>query len=176
MSAKNFFFLIIACSLFSCGSCRNDKQTKALTQKEIDEQLIEVNKQLIKDDQILIDNFVEQKGWKMRKTGTGLRYWFYAEGTDTTSAKSGMRARVSYEVRLLDGTLCSQTGEGQWKEFVIGYADIETGIHEAIALMTPGDKAKLILPPHLAYGLTGDMGKIPLHSILVYDMTLISLK
>jgi FKBP-type peptidyl-prolyl cis-trans isomerase len=34
----------------------------------------------------------------------------------------------------------------------------------------------VILPPHLAHGLTGDMVKIPLHSTLVYDITLVSLR
>ena len=40
--------------------------------------------------------------------------------------------------------------------------------------MIPGDKARLILPAHLAYGMGGDQSKIPPASALFYDVELIS--
>jgi FKBP-type peptidyl-prolyl cis-trans isomerase FkpA len=176
MKSKDILSLMLVISLISCGSCKNQKPKASMTQEEIDEQLIHVNKQLIKDDKILINHFVREKGWEMKESGTGLRYWIYEEGQDSTQAEDGMTAEVQYEVTLLDGTLCSMTKENEAKRFVIGHADIESGIHEAILFMSPGDKAKVILPPHLAHGLTGDMVKIPLHSTLVYDITLVSLR
>lgn len=176
MITRNVLVLIAVISMISCGSCKSQKKGATMNQNQMDEHLIEVNKQLIKDDKLMIDRFVSDNDWTMKSTGTGLRYWIYEEGTDTTLAKKGMTANVNYELSLLDGTLCHKTPAGEYESFVIGHADVATGLHEMVSLMTPGDKAKVILPPHLAYGLTGDMGKIPLHSVLVYDLTLIALK
>jgi FKBP-type peptidyl-prolyl cis-trans isomerase len=36
-----------------------------------------------------------------------------------------------------------------------------------------GDKSKVILPPHLAFGLTGDE-KVPPMSTLVYDLKIVA--
>ena len=50
------------------------------------------------------------------------------------------------------------------------------GFHEAVQLMRKGDKAQLILPAHLAYGLSGDNAKIPLASALVCNIEVINLQ
>jgi FKBP-type peptidyl-prolyl cis-trans isomerase len=42
--------------------------------------------------------------------------------------------------------------------------------------MRKGEKAKFILPSHLAHGLVGDLQKIPPLSILVLDVELIDLQ
>ena len=39
--------------------------------------------------------------------------------------------------------------------------------------MKVGDKAKFIIPSHLAFGLLGDENKIPKRATLVYDVELI---
>jgi FKBP-type peptidyl-prolyl cis-trans isomerase len=53
---------------------------------------------------------------------------------------------------------------------------VESGLEEGILLLREGDKAKFILPPHLAHGLLGDDNKIPARSIIVYDLELLSLE
>jgi FKBP-type peptidyl-prolyl cis-trans isomerase len=42
--------------------------------------------------------------------------------------------------------------------------------------MKAGDKARLLVPKHLAYGLLGDDKRIPANSILFYDVELLSVK
>jgi FKBP-type peptidyl-prolyl cis-trans isomerase len=59
--------------------------------------------------------------------------------------------------------------------FEIDRADIESGIHEGIKFMSVGDRAKLIIPSHLAHGLVGDLDKVPPLSTLVVDIHLIVL-
>jgi transcription antitermination factor NusA-like protein len=71
MKSKDILSLMLVISLISCGSCKNQKPKASMTQEEIDEQLIHVNKQLIKDDKILINHFVREKGWEMKESGTG---------------------------------------------------------------------------------------------------------
>jgi FKBP-type peptidyl-prolyl cis-trans isomerase len=42
--------------------------------------------------------------------------------------------------------------------------------------MKMGDRAKLIIPSHLAHGLVGDLNKIPPLTTIVVDIHLIDLK
>ncbi len=48
----------------------------------------------------------------------------------------------------------------------------ETGKHE-VEMMREGEKARFIIPPHLAYGLLGDEKQIPARSIIVYEVELL---
>jgi FKBP-type peptidyl-prolyl cis-trans isomerase len=176
MRIRSLYALVLALALVSCESCQRDTQKRSLSQQEIDERLLELNKNLVKEDKALIEAYIKEKDWPMSSTGTGLKYWIYQEGIDTSSAKEGMTARIRFTMQLLDGTEVYETPDGEYQDFVIAHADVESGIHEIVLLMSPGDRAKAILPPHLAYGLTGDMGKIPLQSSLVYDIQLIALK
>jgi FKBP-type peptidyl-prolyl cis-trans isomerase len=61
------------------------------------------------------------------------------------------------------------------EEFVIDKSDIESGIQEGIKKMREGDRAKMIIPSHLAHGLVGDLDKIPPLSVIVVDIHLIGL-
>ena len=62
------------------------------------------------------------------------------------------------------------------QEFSIDKSDEESGLNEAVKFLSVGDKAKLILPSHLAHGLLGDLDKIPPQSILLIDVQLIKIK
>ena len=62
------------------------------------------------------------------------------------------------------------------RSFMIGQDNVETGLHEAVTYLKLGDKAHVILPSHLAHGLTGDNNKIPPRSTVIYNLELIGLK
>ena len=49
-------------------------------------------------------------------------------------------------------------------------------MHEGVKYMHVGDKAVIILPSHLAYGLVGDEHKIPPHASLLYELELLSVR
>jgi len=122
-----------------------------------------------------IEGYIQRRKWKMELTGTGLRYMIYENG-DGEIAKSGQWAFVKYEVKLIDGTLCYKTEGEELGRFLIGRDNVESGIHEGITYMRIGDKAKMILPMHLAHGLTGDNAKIPPQSTLFIDIELVDLQ
>ena len=82
---------------------------------------------------------------------------------------------IKYNVTLLDGTECYSTDD-EVEEFIVDKDYVEAGLHEGIQFMSPGDKAILILPSHLAHGLAGDLKKIPFRSSIVYDIELIAVK
>ena len=136
----------------------------------------EMNKNLAIEEEIQIKLFLARhKDWVMEKTGTGLQYYIYEKGTGKT-AQVGQTADVELKISLLDGKECFKTEQDEVEEFVIDRSQIESGIHEGIKKMAVGDKAKLILPSHLAHGLIGDFDKIPPLSVLVVDIHLVNLK
>jgi FKBP-type peptidyl-prolyl cis-trans isomerase len=54
------------------------------------------------------------------------------------------------------------------KVFRVEKSEAESGLHEAVQLLHQGDSARLVLPPHLGFGMVGDGNKIPPRAILVY--------
>ena len=134
-----------------------------------------LNKNLAIQEEIDIKLFLERhKDWQMIKTGSGLQYYIYEEGSadNTYSPRKGNVADIEYKITLLDGTLVDQTEDNEYEEFVVDNSDIESGVQEAIKLLTIGDKAKLIIPSHLGHGLMGDMDKIPPLTTLIIDIYL----
>lgn len=170
-----FFFLL---------SCGNGEQT---SKKDIDpahykEQFEKVNKYEVEKQSDEINQYIARHGWKMEKTGTGLRYMFLSRSEGTTqqnegdSVRSGDVVKVNYKISLLDGTECYSSGKEGAKEFKAEGDNIESGLHEAVLLMRVGDKAKFILPSYLAHGLHGDDEKIPPLSAIVVDLELLEVK
>lgn len=171
-------FLLIL-SLFAFFSCKDESKPKNVqryTKEQFQDSLVEVNKVLMGSEDNLINKFIERKKWPVISSGTGLRYMIYSEGKGQNLAKAGQFATISYSISLLNGKVCYESDLGDNKSFLIEADDVESGLHEGIKYMKVGDKAKMIIPSHLAHGLLGDMDKIPPRSTIIYDVTLISLK
>ena len=60
--------------------------------------------------------------------------------------------------------------------FRIEHADVESGLHEGVQHLSPGDSAVLVIPSALAFGLLGDRGKIPMRSTVVYHIGLVAVE
>lgn len=165
-----------AALLFSCGGETRHYNTPApLVKDTLTEPLINTNKRLSESERRDIDNFVKRKGWPMTETGTGLRYSVYHRG-DGPQVLSGDLVSVNFEITLLNGQLCYSSEETGSEEFVVDHDNVESGLHEAIQYLHVGDKAKIIIPSHLAFGLTGDSDKIPPLSPIVYDLEVLDKK
>lgn len=163
-------YISLMFSLLSLN-CNERNGSNQISNSDLKEPLIQENIKMNKEEARLIDRYIERRKWKMNETGTGLRYMIYQNGTGM-KAEQGMEATVEYEVQLLDGTICYSSAENGPRKFFIGKDNVESGIHEGITLMHVGDKAKFILPSHLAHGLSGDNNKIPPRSSLVMDIHL----
>ena len=55
----------------------------------------------------------------------------------------------------------------------MGVGQVIPGWDEGISLLSRGDKAVLIIPPHLGYGASGAGGVIPPNATLVFEIELI---
>ena len=165
------FFLLVGINF----SCNHHGKEHKLNPNEYKEPLVKVNKMLVEYDKQEIDAFIKRHDWEMEETGTGLRYMIYqiAEGVP---AQKDMIATINYRINLLNGKQCYSSGDLGPKEFRIGKGGVEAGLEEGILLMKVGEKAKFIMPPHLAHGLLGDENKIPPRATIVYDVELVSVK
>ena len=166
---------IILTFLAGCGSGSAPVSSGRKEPVNIQESLLVANKQVVKTEDQQIRDLIARYGWKMKETGTGLRYLIYNHGKGAWAKKDKI-ARINYEIRLISGDVAYSSKESGAKEFKIGSGGVESGLEEGILLMRAGDKAKLILPSHLAHGLIGDQDRIPPKSTLIYDVELIELK
>ena len=138
------------------------------------ESLIRANKGLVTIDKERIEAYAERHQWDLRTTETGLWYQIYEHGTGD-SARNGLIASLKYTVSLLDGTQCYSSDSTGEKTFLIGQGGVESGLEQGVLMLRVGDKARFIMPPHLAHGLPGDNNKIPARSTIVYQVELLNL-
>ena len=174
----NILVVFIVLLLISCGGKNKQGNTnlkKTPDTINIKKSFEKVNKKLVKTEEEQINDFIDRYGWKMEKTGTGLRYMIYKNGSGVKVSR-GHIAKVSYNVRLITGDLCYSSQEEGPKELLVGKSGDISGLEEGLLLLKAGDKAKFIIPSHLAYGLLGDENKIPKRATLVYDIQLLEIK
>ncbi len=170
-------FILVAMIIFlgACANDKNKKQPQTITNQNLEKSLLHANKKAIKIEDQQINDFIRRHNWKMKETGTGLRYRIYKKGNGELAAEGNI-AVINYEVSLLNGEILYSSKAMGTKEFSIGRGGVESGLEEGILLMHEGDRAKFIIPSHLAYGLSGDENKITGKTTLVYDVELLKLK
>lgn len=167
-------FLSLSILLVSCDEQKVQEleQTPNWTQDES----INMNATFAEEEDQEIENFLQHRpDWAMTKTGTGLRYFVYDKSENLDTAKVGDQVLVDFTIELLDGTICYTSEENGPEGFTVEKADIESGLHEGVQQMCTGDRAKFILPSHMAHGLIGDEDKIPPLSAVIYDIHLIEI-
>jgi len=170
-----FFLIYLSVFLFSFGACqRQGEQRTPPSQQELRETLEETNKILLEAEKQEIRDFISRYGWEMRETGSGLWFQIYQRGSGK-QAQPGMIATLEYTLHLITGDLVYSSDNDGRKEFRIGRGGVEPGLEEGILLLRQGDKARFIMPSHLAHGVPGDGVKIPTRATIVYDVELIQL-
>ncbi|MEA1875132.1 MAG: FKBP-type peptidyl-prolyl cis-trans isomerase [Bacteroidota bacterium] len=159
----------------ACSCNRNSTSSEPMSmdsvKKQYNEPMMEWNHAKVRDQDMMIQRYAERRSWDMTRSESGLFYSIYEPGTGM-KADSGFMAVFHYDLHLLDGQFCYSSDSTGPRQIKLGRADIESGLEEALLAMRIGDKAHVIIPPHLAYGMPGDGNKIPTDAILVYDLEL----
>jgi FKBP-type peptidyl-prolyl cis-trans isomerase len=135
---------------------------------------MKINKYLVEKDADAIRGYINRHGWKMQESKAGLWYEITNTGTGK-KAETGKTATLEYQVRLLNGTPCYSSDSLGNKTFTIGKGGVEPGLELGILMLREGDKARFIMPPHLAHGLVGDQNKIPARATIVYEVHLLKI-
>ncbi|MFZ1686498.1 MAG: FKBP-type peptidyl-prolyl cis-trans isomerase [Flavobacteriales bacterium] len=154
--------LLIACT---------DPGTDRPAVENVQEPLISDNQQALRLESRDIDLYVKRRELPVTTTGTGVRYALVRDAEGPT-ARPDQLVAVNYRMELLNGTECYSSKPGEPESFRVEHDDVESGLHEAIQLMGVGDSAILIVPSHRAFGLIGDMAKVPMRSTVVYHIGL----
>ena len=110
------------------------------------------------------------------KTESGLHYKHIQKG-DGAKANKGQTVAVHYKGMLPDGSEFDNSYKrGNPIEFPIGTGQVIEGWDEGILLLNKGDKARFVIPSHLAYGEAGAGGVIPPNATLIFDVELMDIK
>lgn len=176
MSRLRFAFLpLIIAVLLSSGGCKPKyrQQEKPVTASWPDQESIyQSNQLMIRQAAASIRDQAAKNGWSLTETGTGVFYQIYRSENSHLSKKieSGDWVSLTYKLSLLDGTKCYSSDNQGLKQFAVEKSEAESGLHEAVQLLHPGDSALIVIPPHRAFGLSGDGNRIPPRAILVYEI------
>lgn len=171
-----FRYLMIAFLAMALNSCRNNTQdqskqepTKQSFKKEA---LIEANRSAIAAEKEMIKSYAQRHNWIL-KQASGIYYLRYENGNGK-SISPGDRVKYHFTLSLINGSVVSSSSKGNPELIHIASGgSVVSGLHKGMMQLYEGDKAKLIVPSHLAYGIAGDQRKIPSKSTLIYDLEIL---
>ncbi|MCF6342244.1 MAG: FKBP-type peptidyl-prolyl cis-trans isomerase [Bacteroidales bacterium] len=172
---QNIVFFLFTTLLLITSCKEQPAKTAASSSQQAKESLLKANRYLVKQEKEEIENYIRRHGWEMQETGSGLRFAIVKTGIGEL-ATEGKTAVLDYSTRLITGDMIYSSTEGGPKVFTIGHGGVESGLEEAVLLMHCGDRARVIIPSHLAFGLLGDDNKVPARSTLIYEIELTELK
>ena len=168
--------LLFAISILVSSCNNNEKQDKKkYSSKELKEPLINANKHVVKTEEQHIIDFIKRYKWPVVETGSGLRYYIYKAGSGN-SVRRNDHVRLNYTLKSITGDLIYTSKKDGYLEFKVGKGQVSGGLEEGILLLRVGDKAKIIIPSHLGYGLLGDDGRIPPKATLIYDIEVFEIR
>jgi len=169
----HFLFWALLCLILSCKEASKPPSVPDWSNNHS----VSYQKEINEREQLKIGVYLEHhKELSMSMTSSGLRYQIVSSVPKNPPGIPGKTALAIVKISLLDGRVCYETDSAFFEEIPIDHNDRESGLNEALKLMRKGEKAKLILPSHLAHGLVGDLDKIPPLSILLLDVELMDVQ
>lgn len=165
--------LIFGIGCLLSASCKHEVEMPEITSKAASgEALISVNRDIVRNEGTDIRLLMQRYGWNMQTSESGVYYEITRKGSGPL-LKKGDAVQLKYTLSLLDGSRVYSSERDGIKTVVIERSDEIVGLQEALKLMHRGDKARLIVPSHLAYGSLGDGDRIPGFSPIIYTIEIL---
>jgi len=167
--------LMVACQNFG-NKPQESHQLKAPQSQH--ESSIEVHRKFIENEKKSIQDYISDRDLDLERNGTGIYYQIEADTSIDESVKvaSGDDVKYHYKISLLNGTQLYSSAADKPAILRIDKEDAEIGLHDALKLMSLGDKGLFILPSHRAFGVSGDQNKVPPFTALVYDLEIVDIQ
>ena len=169
LSLINLLFIFVL-FLICCNQPVNIPITEITVDKSVN-----INKKFIEAEEKLIKKFIEEENLSLNKTGSGIYYLIEGSGRGK-HPEMGEMVSFTFNIYLLNRMLIYSSDAMGVYQFKVDKDDVPSGLNQIIKLLKVGEKAKFILPSHLAYGVQGDGDKIPVRSPLYYEVKLIDIK
>jgi FKBP-type peptidyl-prolyl cis-trans isomerase FkpA len=170
MAIRLLAFALLVLMTVSCNSGREENSKISLPGKK---EMVELNRYFVQKDRERVESYIERKGLKMTETSSGFWYSIVKEGNGSYLTDND-RIMMEYDCSLLDGTICYSSKDLGLKEIMLGKSKIESGLDQGLRMMKPGGEAIFLIPPFLAYGLTGDGKKIPAKAVIIYEVKILN--
>lgn len=130
---------------------------------------VEGNKKIMQWEKEEMELFIKRYHWNMTRTGTGLYIEILNPGKGAL-IRPEEEVRMKYCTFLLSGELIYNSSQDGIKVFTVDKSQEIDGLHEAVKMLRPGAKARLVIPSYLAHGVAGDgdkvVGRMPLAMII----------
>lgn len=173
---KKVYYILLMVLLFSCSDKKTENKANVIDKQEYKNSLEELNRYMLQQESMMIDDYIKSQNLDFTKTGTGLRYAIMENNNNNILIEQGDLVTIKYEVSSLDGKIFYTSDNDGYKTFLVGRGGVESGLEEAILKLHEGDEAVLIIPSYLAHGLVGDGNKIPAKTTLIYKLKVIENK
>ncbi|MES2566670.1 MAG: FKBP-type peptidyl-prolyl cis-trans isomerase [Bacteroidota bacterium] len=172
----SFYLSVIVTLAFSSCLSTGDKveNNDSFDREKVKQQFVKANHQVVLKENDEMDYYQKSHQMPFIKTTAGIRYFVYAPSLKGDSIETNDIIKINYTVFLLDGTECYSSKSDGVKEIRVGMENVENGLHKAVLFLKSGDKARILIPSHLAHGLLGDSKKIPPQSPILYDLEILS--
>lgn len=173
---KKLLVISLFAFVVALSACREKPQTVIpASDAQMKESLEKANRVLVNDEEEDIVNFARRHQWELVSTGTGLRYQIVKTG-DGPFIQPGQRVTVEYVLYDIFGDVVYTSDEEGLMQFAVGQGGAVAGIDEVMRLLHKGDRARVIVPSHLGYGLLGDQKSVPSRATLIYTLNVIEVQ
>lgn len=170
--------------IYSLGACQSSGPKQYQEEVEFDqpaagpqEDRIAAHRALLAKERQSIELYLKDRELEMQRSGTGLYYQMLdQDSARTKKASTGDEVSFYYQISLLNGELLYSSEKGQPARLLIDQEEAEIGLHEALKILSLGDKGRFILPSHLAFGVAGDQQKVPPFSALLYELEVVDIQ
>jgi len=169
---SGIYRLMVVAMLVFLGGCSEAQNNPGSTkQQPTQEELIQANRERLKKEREEIRKFIKNNKLNMKQTGSGMYYMLLDQPSDTSAQIiEGDRVEYTYIITMLDGTPVANSDELGNKAITVGKENAEIGLHEAFVLGYIGCRMVVILPSHLAHGISQNEYNVPPHTTLLYEL------
>lgn len=178
-SSTNFLIkpVIILFFIIGISGCNNQPEVVDITQNNSNDSsaensLAKINKEIVRVEEQFIKNYIDRHDLDVTELENGIRYEIYSKNPQGEKVEPGDRINIKYKSKMLTGQEIEQDDSVKKKRFVVAKTEEIQGLHYSVLEMREKEKGIFIIPSHLAYGITGEKGKVPHSAALVYDITI----